>query len=236
MSFFRCLPHSGGARTEHSFAGSGGLYGSLVGTPWGEIVPDGIGAFGVVIAGAAAWLSQRASSRSVDVSQNMADIERDRRGAERVPKLSARLERWGSGQEGFGLSVWLESSEPLAKIRVVVQEARNMDCPVGFARGQLGVSDELPPALEAEGILPAWQNDTLHPLADWTDRMAPGTAAFWLMELRRSAVQSPGADAVRFKALAWAERDDQCWELPLPVSMTDAARIRIDEVAEGSGR
>jgi hypothetical protein len=60
----------------------------------------------------------------------------------------------------------------------VVQEARNMDCPIGFARGQNGVSNELPPALEAEGILPAWKSDTL------------------------------GA------SLAWAERDDQCWELP----------------------
>jgi hypothetical protein len=96
----------------------------------------------------------------------------------------------------------------------VVQEARNMDCPIGFARGQNGVSNELPPALEAEGILPAWKSDTLHPVADWTERMAPGTAAFWLMEQRRTAVTSAGANGVRFKALAWAERDDQCWELP----------------------
>lgn len=205
-------------------------------TPWGEIVPDGIGAFGVVVAAAAAWLSQRASSRSVNVSQNMADIERDRHSVERVPKLSARLERWGPAQEGFGLSVWLESSEPLARIKVVVQEARNMDCPIGFAVGQNGVSNELPPMLEAERILPAWQTDTLRPLADWTDRMPPGTAAFWMMELRRTVGGSAGASGVRFKALAWAERDDQCWELPLPVSVTDNARALIDEAATKSGR
>jgi hypothetical protein len=73
----------------------GGRYVSPVGTPWEEIVPDGIGAFGGLVAGLAAWLSQRASSRSIDVSQNVADIERDRRSAERVPKLSARLDSLG---------------------------------------------------------------------------------------------------------------------------------------------
>lgn len=212
------------------------LYGALVGTAWGEIVPDGIGAFGVAVAAAAALLSQRTSSKSVDVSQTMAAIERDRRNAERVPRLSARLESWGLGQAGFALSVWLESPEPLATIRVVVQEARNMDCPIGFNRQQYGVASELPPALEAEGILPAWKADTLHPSADWTERMAPGTPATWQMELRRTATTSAGADGVRFKALAWAERDKQRWELPLPVSMTDAARDLLNQAAAQSGR
>jgi hypothetical protein len=207
-----------------------------VGTPWGEIVPEGIGAFGVVVAAAAAWLSQSASSKSIDVSQTMAAIERDRRSTERVPRLSARLEGWGNGQDSFVLSVWLESPEALSRIRVVVQEARNLDCPLGFSRGQNGVSNELPPNLEVEGIRPAWQAETLHPLADSIDRMAPGTAAVWQMELRRSASTSAGADGVRFKALAWAERDDQHWELPLPVSMTDNARALINGAAAQSGR
>jgi hypothetical protein len=199
-----------------------------MGTHWGEIIPDGLGAFGVVVAAAAAWLSQRASARSIDVSKTMAAIESDRRRTERVPRLSARLEVWGDGQTGFVLSVWLESPEPLAKIRVVVQEARNRDCPIGFTRGQIGVSNELPPMLEAEGIRPAWQTDLLHPLADWTDRMAPGTSAVWAMELRRTADVSAGADGVRFKALAWAELDDQHWELPLPVSITQRGRTAIN--------
>jgi hypothetical protein len=173
-----------------------------MGTPWGEIVPDGIGAFGVVVAACAAWLSQRASSRSIDVSEAVTAIERDRRNTERLPKLSARLDSWGTGQTSFGLSVWLESPEPLSKIRVIVQEARNMDCPLGFARGQNGVANELSPMLDAEGIRPAWQNDTLHPLADSTERMAPGGSALWMMELRRMAGTSAGADGVRFKANA----------------------------------
>jgi hypothetical protein len=215
---------------------AGGRYGSLVGTPWGEIVPGGIGAFGVVVAAVAAWRSQRASSRSIDVSQRMAAIEEDRRSAERVPRLSARLENWGNAQDHFVLSVRLESPEALSRVKVVVQEARNQDCPVGFSRGQNGVSNELPPDLELEGIRPAWQAETLHPLADTIERMAPGSAAVWQMELRRSAKTSAGADGVRFKALAWAERDDHHWELPLPVSMTVNARGRINQAAAQSGR
>jgi hypothetical protein len=166
----------------------------------------------------------------------MARLELDRRRIERMPRLSAQLSCPGAGQTGFGLSVWLESPEPLAALRVVVREARNRDCPLGFDRGQRGVARQLPPALEAEGILPAWEKDTLHPLADWADRLAPGAAAFWIMELRRSTDQSAGADGIRFKALARAERDDQCWELPLPVSVTDKARAAIDQVAASSGR
>jgi len=102
-----------------------------------------------------------------------------------------------------------------------------MDSPLGFKRGQNGVANDLPPMLEAEGIRSAWQADTLHPLADWTERMAAGTLALWLMQLRRTVDASAGSDGLRFKALAWAERDDQRWELPLPVTMTDNARALI---------
>jgi hypothetical protein len=199
----------------------------VTGTPWGEIVPDLIGAFGVLVAGGAAGLSLRATSKATGVSQTLASIEEDRRRTERVPRLTARLQSAGMGRQGLVLSVWLESPEPLAKILVVVQEARNFDCPIGFRRGQYGVPNDLPPMLEADGIRPAWATDTLHPLANWNERLAPGTAAVWAMELRSYAPFSAGADGVRFKARAFAERDDQEWELPLPVTMTDNAREMI---------
>lgn len=67
-------------------------------------------------------------------------------------------------------------------------------------------------------------------MADWNDSTAPGTAAFWTMELRRCAGVSADADGVRFKALAWAERDDLCW------TPTSRARASIDESASTSGR
>jgi hypothetical protein len=85
--------------------------------------------------------------------------------------------------------------------------------------------DPLPPALKIDN----------RPLADWTERMARGTPPLWLMELRCNARTSAGADGVRFKALAWAERDDQSWELPLPVSVTDNARALINQAAAQSG-
>ncbi len=104
----------------HGAIVTGGRYGPLVGTPWGEIVPDGIGAFGVVVAAAAAWLSQRASSGSIGASQIMAAIERDRRSTERVSRLSARLDNWDNGHEssrsasGWShLSPWLRSGRSL---------------------------------------------------------------------------------------------------------------------------
>ena len=178
-------------------------------------------------------LSTLGSSKAIGVSKTVAGIEQDRRHAERVPRLSARLECWATGQDGFALSVWLETPEPLARIRVVVQEARNMDSPVGFKRGQAGVANELPPVLAAEGILPAWQTDSLHPLAESQERMAPGTAAVWIMQLRSTAGMSAGTDGVRFKALAWAERDEQVWELPLPVTITDNA---INVIASKAGQ
>lgn len=208
-----------------------------VDTHWAVIVPDAIGAFGVVVAGSAAWLSQRGSSKSIDVSRTVAVIELDRRDAERVPRLSARLECWGTGQEGFALSVWLETAEPLARIRVVVQEARNMDSPLGFKPGQEGVETWTEPGFyQANGFLPGWQSDGLIPLAERRERMAPGTAAVWLMELRSTVQMSAGTDGVRFKALAWAERDDLRWEIPLPVTLTNNAIDRIAQKAGQSGR
>jgi hypothetical protein len=91
------------------------------------------------VAGGAAWLSQQASRNATAVSRDLAGIEKDRRAAERVPRLTARLEKRGVSQRGFMLAVWLESPEPLASIRVFVQEARDKDCPVGFQASQEGV-------------------------------------------------------------------------------------------------
>lgn len=103
----------------------------------------------------------------------MAAIELDRRRTEQVPRLSARLESWTT-QGGFGLSV-------AGVFRAALQDQSRSPgglqpgLPARATRGQNGVGHELPPSLEAEGNPPAWRNDTLRPLADWTERMAPGT-------------------------------------------------------------
>lgn len=46
---------------------------------------------------------------------------------------------------------------------------------------------------------------------------------------------SIGYSRQRFRAPAWPERDDQRWELPLPVSITNNARAAINETTAHSG-
>jgi hypothetical protein len=47
------------------------------------------------------------------------------------------------------------------------------------------------------GIFQAWRADSLRPVADWRDRVAPGTAATWQMQIRRTASSAGGCQAVR---------------------------------------
>lgn len=207
-------------------------------THWAAILGDAGVAVGIAAATIAARFGYKTSKRSVQVTETMAAIENERRHAERIPRLTARLEAWGNGSEDLLLSVWLETPEALGRLRVVVQEARNMDGPIGFKPGQNGVGHELPWPKEqddAEGILPAWRADSLRPLADGPGRMAPGSAAVWGMQIRRTADQAGGCSAVRLKALCWAERDDQVWEIPVPVTFSDRARELIDEACRKSG-
>jgi hypothetical protein len=112
---------------------------------------------------------------------------------------------------------------------LVVQEAANLDCPIGFTPGQDGVSYEWPwpPDLDRlEGIQPAWRADHLRPVGDWRERVAPGTSTFWHMGTRRTAAASGGAAAMRLKARCWAG-DDESWELPLPVAVSDPAAAAL---------
>jgi hypothetical protein len=118
-----------------------------------QLVPDVIGGAGVLVAGWAAWKATRATeranaiadralavdqtladieARALDASQAVAAIEDGRRRVERTPRLSATLTTWGEGQSGYLLAVWLDSSERLGRLRVVIREARNNDGPIGF--------------------------------------------------------------------------------------------------------
>lgn len=202
-----------------------------MGTPWGEVVPSVIAGISLAVATVSGWFAKHSSDKATDidtrslyVSRAVAEIETSRRHAERTPRFTAELRAWDdSGSRDLRLNVWLESNEPLATLRVVVREARNNDGPIGFKRGLVGVPNDLPPDLEAEGILPAWSTDTLSPIADWPQRLAPGNAAIFLMQTRQYAIMSAGTSGVRFKILAEADRDGDTWELPLPVDIGPAA-------------
>jgi hypothetical protein len=208
-------------------------------THWAVILADGGAAAGVVVAFGAARFAQLSNRKSIAVTSTMATVEVDRRRAERVPRLAGRLERWGNGGDSLLLSVWLESPEALAKIRVVVQEARNMDGPVGFKPGQNGVGIEMPwpqDQDDLQGVLPAWRGDSLRPLADWEQRMAPGTAAVWQMAMRDTVVMAGGCAAIRLKAMCWADRDGERWEVAIPVAISDRAVAQIDAACKNSDR
>lgn len=207
---------------------------------WAAILGDAGVAVGIFVAAVAARFAYKTSKRSVEVTETMAAIEAERRHAERIPQLTGHIQSWGNGLGGdLLLSVWLESPEALARLRIVIQEGSNMDGPIGFKRGQHGVRPQLPwPPEEddANGIFQAWRADSLGPLADWPDRIAPGTAATWQMQVRRTASQSGGRQAIRLKALCWAERDGQTWEVPVSVTFSDLAREIIDEACKDSNR
>lgn len=158
-------------------------------THWAAILGDAGVGVGVTVAALAASSAQRTSNRSVKVTETMATPERERRHAERIPRLTGRVQSWGNGLGGDLLfAVWLETPEALRRLRIVVQEASNMDAPIGLKTQQHGVRNDLPWPPEqdvTEGIFQRWRSDSLRPLADWPDRMAPGTAATWQMQIRR---------------------------------------------------
>ena len=209
-------------------------------THWAAILADAGVGVGVAAASTAAWFAQKTSRRSVTVTETMAALEIERRHAERIPRLAGRMQAWGNGLGGDLLfSVWLETPEALRRLRIVVQEASNMDGPVGFKPQQNGVRNDLPWPPEqdaAEGIFQAWRADSLRPVADWPDRMAPGTSATWQMQIRRTADQAGGCAAVRLKALCWADRDDEVWEVPATATFSDRAADLIDTACKDSNR
>lgn len=207
---------------------------------WATITGDAVAILAFLVAAVAWWTSWRTGQRSVTATEALAAIEAGRRHAERVPRLSARVECWGAGTErDFTIAVWLESAEALARLRVLLMEARNNDGPLGFRKGQAGVPDGLPWAPELDelnGVLPAWRGDSLMPVADWPgERLAPGAAALWGLQLRRNAEMGGGSAAVRVKALCTAGDGEQ-WEVTVPVTFSDRARELTDDACRKSGK
>lgn len=207
---------------------------------WGDIA---LGA-GVLATAVVGWLAGRdtrkalaAAGEANALSARLATLEEDRRRSERVPRMSAQLN--ATNQDGvLLLSVWLDSAEPLSKVKVTVRETRNHGSPVGFPSGQNGVSTR-PPGPDADGnmpdgIQPGWQSDSLRPQAVWEKRMVPGTAATWSMGRRAMAPESDGWDSIRLGVLCVAAADQEGWTVPVPVEVTERAR-RVIGTGRGSG-
>ena len=116
-----------------------------VGTDSPDLIGAGAGAgaggVGVVMAGVAAWKAGQATKQSnaiadraltvneklaaikaqgLAASQAVAAIEGSLRHAERMPRFTAELALWGTGSTDFRLNVWLDSTEAVSRMRVVV--------------------------------------------------------------------------------------------------------------------
>jgi hypothetical protein len=141
----------------------------------------------------------------------------------RTPLLRGELASIGQGVPNFRLDVWLSTPEPLASLRVIIEEARSSDCPVGFTPGQSGVEQHP----DQDALPPGWRNDTLRHEARW-DELLPGSAATWQMALRgqrQAAGTSAEPGKVRLRAECTAARSGEPWQVHVPVTVTeDAAR------------
>ncbi len=138
----------------------------------------------------------------------------------RTPVLRGEVSSTGSGVATFHLDVWLSTPEPLASLRVIIEEARAHDCPLGFTPGQTGV-EQYP---DQDALPPGWRNDPLRPEARRAERLLPGRAATWQMALRQ---RDRGIDAdpskVRLRAECIAALGGEPWLVEVPVTMTEDA-------------
>jgi hypothetical protein len=136
----------------------------------------------------------------------------------RAPVLRAELASIGQGVPNFRLDVWLSTPEPLASIRVIIEEARGGDCPVGFTAGQTGVEQHP----DQDALPPGWRNDVLRHEACW-DALLPGAAATWQMALREHGPGKAGeADPskIRLRAECTAASGGEPWRVHVPVTLT----------------
>jgi hypothetical protein len=136
----------------------------------------------------------------------------------RAPILRGEISAIGQGVPSFRLDVWLSTPEPLASLRVIIEEARGGDCPLGFTAGQTGVEQHP----DQDALPPGWRNDVLRHEARW-DALMPGSAATWQMAIRNQA-QEPGTSAdpgkVRLRAECRPVSGGEPWRVHVPVTIT----------------
>jgi len=142
----------------------------------------------------------------------------------RTPVLRGEVSAIGQGVPNFRLDVRLSTPEPLARLRVIIDEARANDCPLGFTPGQTGVEQNP----DQDALPPGWGNDVLRHEARWDEVLLPGSAATWQMAVRSHA-HGPPASADPGKVLLRAECSSasggEPWRVQVLVTMTgDAVR------------
>jgi hypothetical protein len=168
------------------------------------------------------------SRRQQRTAENLMGLMRTQEQARRTPRLSAEI----IFDQYLKLVVWLDSGEELASLRLMLTEACDYDCPVGFRVGAEGV-----PAFESmdeKSLRPGGWWDTagshwavtVRPYADVPKRLSPGHGVTFGLENRANASQSSTSEGIRLKARCRAE-DGARWEVPVPVLVRPEAADRI---------
>ena len=141
----------------------------------------------------------------------------------RTPVLRGEIGVVGGqgGDRKYRLDVWLLTSEPLARLRVRLEEARGNDCIIGFTPGQTGVAQHP----DQDTLPPGWRNDVLRHEAGWAE-LAPGAAATWQLAQRNGVREgADGRERIRLSAECEPAGGGQSWRVHVPVTMTvDAER------------
>lgn len=187
----------------------------------------GVGGIGAVIYAARAWGDQarelKAVTKQVAILGERLQLARNDSRRQRTPVLHAEISAIEQGSTvRFRLEVRLSSSEPLASLRVAIEEARVNDSPVGFTPGQTGV--ERHP--DQDVLPPGWRDDVLRHEAVWDESLEPGGAATWDLGYRQQTGGHRPADPekIRFRARCTAP-DGESWSVGVPVTVApDAAR------------
>lgn len=106
----------------------------------------GAGSIGALIYAGRAWRDQRkqlaaqsqaiaAQTKQLAIQNDQLQLAREDSRRLQTPILRAEISSDGQGVPRFRLDVWLSSAERLARVQVIINEARARDCPVGFTPG-----------------------------------------------------------------------------------------------------
>lgn len=192
------------------------------------------GGIGALIYARRAWQDQQsqlaAQSREIAAQNEQIQLAREASRRSRTPVLRAELRSIGQGVSLFRLDVWLSSPEQLARVQVIISEARANDCPVGFTPGQSGVTQHP----DQDSLPPGWRNDVLRHEAVWDEWLLPGTSATWQMAYReQQRGHGPLADPtkIQFRVVCSAA-SGETWPVIMPVSVTSGA---MEALRDASG-
>ena len=189
---------------------------------------------GIVIAAVLGIRQQGTDKHRLAATENLLDLMRAQDHARRTPRLSAEI----TFDQRPKLHVWLDSGEELASLRLILTEAGDYDCQVGFRVGPESVPGF--GSMDEKLVRPGWwdtgqgcwdaSTGGVRPYAD-AGRRSPGQAVVVGLGNRSNASQSSTSRAIRLTVRCRAD-DGAQWEVSVPVSVTPEAADMIRRMNE----